>query len=424
MRRLRMAPLTAAIKFWGALLLLAAGFAAPVSAADFPVRRGINLDIWNVWPPEEQWGDPSVILPYPEWRRTVGEAQLAALKQDGFDFVRMPVDPAPLLSPRTAGLQEELFDSIRDSVRLTNAAGLKVVVDLHTIPWGDDRSVSTGRLLEDEALFDRYVELVRRMAATLAAEDPDLVALELFNEPTIDCEEGQSAWPGRLKRLFAAARASATRLTLVLPGGCWSSANGLARLDPADFPDDNLLWTFHSYEPFLLTHQGATWAGDFIPYVTGIPYPPSGVPQAEMDGVLERIRERIRAEAPLLRQAGLLAYLDEQYAEIDTPEKLREVMERPFRDVAGWAARHGVPPSDILLGEFGMIRQEYGSAHVMPAEWRAAYVGDMIRLAEDHGFAWSLWGYGGAFGVVEAFEQRPAEAAVLDLVRALPAASR
>jgi endoglucanase len=46
------------------------------------------------------------------------------------------------------------------------------------------------------------------------------------------------------------------------------------RIDPREFPDDNLIWTFHSYEPFLLTHQGATWAGDFIPYVTGLPYPP------------------------------------------------------------------------------------------------------------------------------------------------------
>lgn len=423
MRPLRIAPLTAAIKLFAALLL-ATCLQSPAAAAGFSIGRGVNLDIWNVWPPEDQWSDPAVILPYPEWRRTVGEAELAALKADGFDFVRMPVDPAPLLSPQTAALQEELFDSIRASVRLANAAGLRVVLDLHTIPWGDDRTSSTGKLLEDDALFDRYVELVRRMAATLAAEDPALVALELFNEPTADCGEGENAWPARLKRLFAAARAAATRLTLVLPGGCWSSAEGLTRLDPADFPGDDLLWTFHSYEPFLLTHQGATWAGDFIPYVTGIPYPPSAVSKAELDAILESIRERMRNEAPLIRRAGLLAYLDEQFAEIDTQDELRALMEEPFRLVADWAKRHGVASEKILLGEFGMIRQEYGSTYVMPAEWRAAYVGDMIALAEKNGFAWSIWGYGGAFGVVEEFEQRPAEKAVLDVVRGLPAASR
>jgi hypothetical protein len=43
----------------------------------------------------------------------------------------------------------------------------------------------------------------------------------------------------------------------------------------------------------------------------------------------------------------------------------------------------------------------------------------MIARAEAHGFSWSLWGYGGAFGVVDAFEGRKAEPDVLDMVRKL-----
>ena len=45
---------------------------------------------------------------------------------------------------------------------------------------------------------------------------------------------------------------------------------------------------------------------------------------------------------------------------------------------------------------------------------RLAYVRDMIHLAEKRGFAWSIWGYGGAFGVVEEFGGRPAEPDILD----------
>jgi hypothetical protein len=304
-------------------------------------------------------------------------------------------------------------------VRLANSAGLKVLVDLHTIPWGDDRSVSTGALMEDEALFERYLKMLRTMAATLAAEDPAQVALELMNEPIMTCEAGDSGWSEKLKRLFAAARASATRTTLVLTGACWSSAEGLNQVDPSAFPDDNLIWTFHSYEPFLLTHQGATWAGDFIPYVTGIPYPPDSASSAEMNAILEIIRAKIRNEAPVLRRDGLLAYLDEQFAEIDTAEKLRSIMAKPFETVDAWRKQHDIAPENILLGEFGMIRQEYGNPFVMNPEWRAAYVKDTVALAEKHGFAWSVWSYGGAFGVVEEFEDKPAEPAVLDAIRAL-----
>ena len=127
-----------------------------------------------------------------------------------------------------------------------------------------------------------------------------------------------------------AARSSATRLTLVLSGSCWGTAEGLAALDPKTIPDRNIVWSFHSYAPFVLTHQGATWAGDFIPHVTGLPYPPHLVPRAELDAAVERIRETIRRDAPWSRRSGLLAYLDEQVATVDTAEKLEKAMAEPF----------------------------------------------------------------------------------------------
>ena len=399
------------------LAMLGTGMAG---AATFTAKRGLNLDIWTTWPAEDQWHRPDVILPYPEWRRSVGKTQLDALKAAGFDFIRIPVDPAPFLSPKTEALRDELLASVLDSVRLVNASGLKVVIDMHLIPAGDAAKPGMEMVMGDPAAFDAYVELVRKMARTVSKEDPALVAFETMNEPVLECDAaGASQWAERQKRLFAAARASATRLTLVLTGACMSNAEGLAAVDPRDYPDDNILWDFHSYQPFLLTHQGATWAGDFIRYVTGIPYPPSSVPRAELDAALETIRARISAEAPMLRRSGMLAYLDEQVAEIDTPEKLAAVTEAPFAAVTAWAEKHGVAKENILLGEFGMIRQEYGNPHVIPAASRAAYVKDMIARAGAHGFAWSIWGYGGAFGVVEEFEGRPAEPDVMDVIKAL-----
>jgi endoglucanase len=420
-----MTPLTAMIKTGLLALLLLAAAALPAVAASFTMKRGINLDIWTTWPQEPQWNDRDVLLPFPEWRKSLDPSGLKALKENGFDFVRMPVDPSVFLSEKTAGYRDELFTSVLESVRMVNAAGLKVVVDLHLFPTGGMRSVGMGEVMDDPALFDAYVELVRAMGQTLANEDPAMVAFELMNEPVIECKPDSSpSWPDRLSRLFAAARASATRLTLVLSGGCWASAEGLVALDPKDIPDDNVIWTFHSYQPFLLTHQGATWAGDFIRYVTGLPYPPYAVPRAELDAALEKIRQRIKTEAPWARRSGMLAYLDEQIATVDTEEKLLAVMDEPFHAVDDWAKAHGIAPKDIFLGEFGMIRQEYKDPSIMPAKYRAAYVKDMIARAESHGFSWSVWSYGGAFGIVEEFEGRNAEPDVIDMIRSLPAPSQ
>ncbi len=37
-----------------------------------------------------------------------------------------------------------------------------------------------------------------------------------------------------------------------------------------------------------------------------------------------------------------------------------------------------IRPENVTLGEFGMIRQEYGNPYVMPGKYRAAYIRDMI----------------------------------------------
>jgi hypothetical protein len=153
--------------------------------------------------------------------------------------------------------------------------------------------------------------------------------------------------------------------------------------------------------------------------VTGLAYPLSAVPRAQLEATLDTIRASIKAEAPWARQSGLLAYLDEQVASLDTDEKLREIMDAPFTRVEAWAKANGIKPENITLGEFGMIRQEYGNAYVMPAEYRAAYVRDMIARAEAHGFSWSVWSHGGAFGIVDAFDNEKAETDVMEVIRAL-----
>ncbi|QND68176.1 glycoside hydrolase family 5 protein [Mesorhizobium loti] len=415
-----MALLTAMIKTLMAALLVLAALAWPSQAASFSMKRGLNLDQWVTWPGEDQWGDAKAILPYPEWRKFLGENDLKALKDAGFDFLRMPVDPSPFLSGQTVALRDDLYASVLDSVRMINRAGLKVVVDMHLIPAGGSRQIGMAQVMDDTRTFDAYVEMVRKMARTLAGEDPAQVAFEPMNEPIVDCDsDGTSLWPDRQRKLFAAARSSATKLTLVLTGACYSAASSLDKIDPKMIPDDNVIWTFHSYDPFLLTHQGATWAGDFIPYVTGLPYPLTAMPKAQLEVTLDTIRARIKAEAPWTRQSGLLAYLDEQVASMDSPDRLLGLMDAPFEKVQAWAKANGVKPENITLGEFGMIRQEYGNAYVMPAEYRAAYVRDMIARAEAHGFSWSVWSYGGAFGIVDAFNGDKAEPDVMDAIRSL-----
>jgi hypothetical protein len=394
--------------------------ASAASAATFQAKRGISLDIWVTWPDESKWGDESVMLPFPEWRKTVGEKELDDLKAAGFDFVRMPVDPSPFLSVKSAPLREKLFEEVAASVDLIAKSGLKVIVDLHALPAGGNRTIGTKEILTDSVLFEAHAALVKRMAALLMDHIPEGVALELMNEPTIDCaDDGTNDWPEKLKTLHAAARGASSRLTLILSGACWGGSQGLAKLNPKDFNDDNVIWSFHSYDPFILTHQGATWTGDFMPYVYGLPFPPNEAPKPGLELTLNDIRARIKSDAPLARRSGHLAYLDEEIAKIATKEGLARGMDKPFAIVKDWAKTNNVDPADIILGEFGMIRQEYGNPVIVPGKYRAAYVKAMAERAEKAGFMWSVWSYGGAFGVVDGFDGEKADGDVTEMVRGM-----
>ncbi|MGB8819513.1 MAG: cellulase family glycosylhydrolase [Rhizobiaceae bacterium] len=388
------------------ILLLAA---TPVCAATFEGRSGISLDIWTTWPQESKWADESVLFPFPEWRRTLTDADLKDLADSGYDFVRIPIDPAPFLSDQSAPFRDRLYEETGAAIDMALGAGLSVIVDMHPIPAGE-RSIGTTEILESSDQYAAYLDMLRRMALLIKDRDPKRVALELFNEPTNDCkEDNTNTWPGMMRQAFAAARASATKLTLVLSGSCWGGAEGLAKLDAKDFPDDNLIWSFHSYDPFILTHQGATWTGDFMPHVYGLPYPLHEASKDDLDAALDAIRVRIKRDAPATRVAGHLAYLDEEIAKISTKEGLDGEMDKPFSIVADWAKSNGVDPADILLGEFGMIRQEYGNDHEVPANTRSAFYQAQIERAEKYGFRWAAFSYGGAFALARDWDGKAVE---------------
>ncbi|GHC76759.1 glycosyl hydrolase [Limoniibacter endophyticus] len=401
--------------------VLIAALQAPAGAADISLSRGLNMDQWVTWPAEDKWGDESALFPFPEWRKFVSQERLASLRKDGFDFVRMPVDPSPFLSPRSAHFHDRLFDEVFASVQALLAADLKVIVDLHLISRADNAAVGMEGVLSNEDRWTDYIAVVSGMAEKLSALPASSVALELMNEPGTACDaEGASNWQLRQKSLHAAAREAAPALPIVLTGGCAGTVEGLVALDPKAYDDDNVLWTFHNYQPFLLTHQGAQWAGDLIRYVKGLSYPPSGPGKKVLEARLRDIEQRISKEAPVLRRAGMRAWVREQMALIDTPQKLERTVAAPFDMVANWAKQNNVKPGDILLGEFGMIRQEYQGDFIMPPQDRAAYVKDIIGHAEKAGYAWAIWSYGGAFGIVESFDGKDAEPDVMNVVRTLP----
>ncbi|WP_436116276.1 glycoside hydrolase family 5 protein [Phyllobacterium sp. LjRoot231] len=377
------------------------------------MKHGLNLDLWTTWPRPERWDEEAVLANFPEWRRGISIGTLEDIRKAGFDFVRMPIDPAIFLEDASEKRVTTLIAETLKTVDMLHKAGLKVIVDFHSIP-SDTRKVDTNHVIADEALFTRYVQMVGRLGRALSDTDPATTAFEPFNEPVIDCDPTLfPKWPAMLLQLHKAARDAAPNHTLVLSGGCWSSAYGLEKVDPTPIADDNVIWTFHSYEPYVLTHQGADWTGDSMSYVEGLPYPPDLMGEKAFQERLAAIRQTIEAKAPKERREELLIGFNEMVGGITNYKEVLAALNEPFDKAEAWGKNNNIPPERIFLGEFGMIRKEYQKKFRMPSDWRASYLKDVTEAAQKRGFPWSVWSWGGAFGITLDDKQRVLDPVIL-----------
>ena len=386
-----------ALAIWA--LLLGSPVQAETSADRFAPRHGLNFEIWTDWLTTEQMvTTPGFLDQYPDWRHNASPEGIAALAPMGFDFVRLPMDPAPLLRLGPGPRQDALIAQIVEGAALVQSTGLKVIVDMHSIPragesWGTDSIVS------DAALFAALVALVGKVATALNGMDPDRTALEVLNEPTGDCDAiaqgaGPMTWPDQLTRLYRAAPSAAPDLPLILSGACWGGVPGLTVVDPARF-DANVLWSFHSYDPFLFTHQAALWSAGPNAHFSGLPYSPETIDDA--------LAARLVAEAVARAVAAGATDM--------TPEVLAKAMadyRRAGRDAVGaevaeaaaWADRHGIPQGRLILGEFGAMRGDFQGVRFNTSA-RDAFLEDKRRAAETAGIGWAVWVWTGSFGVAE-----------------------
>ena len=258
--------------------------------------------------------------------------------------------------------------------------------------------------------FDKFSDLVEDMARRLSPRHKR-VALELINEPRLKCKgDDQARWDTLAKTLVDRARKGSADLTLVLTGACVSSFEGLLALDPKKLGDKNIIYTFHFYDPFSFTHQGA----QFIPwpdkYLDEVPWPASARP---MEQPLEKTLQRV-AEAKIdildrdKASIGAQANLKKFYASKADREFIRD----RFTRVSEWAKENGLDPARIFIGEFGVLKKRPGLAGAL-CEDRDRWLKDVRIAAEELGFTWAYFNYDGPFALLVDEKKRNFDPSIL-----------
>src|ERR1044072_8638492 len=158
------------------------------------LRRGMNL--WPWFSLTREFPAPRTDYDWPPFqidRAVPARGDLTALRTAGIDFVRLPVDPGPLLA-FSGAQRERLFADVLGAIELCHDEALTIIVNLH--PNGATHHYNPRNLVGDVTapLFTRYLTLVRDVAARLAKLDPAHVAVEPLNEPPQNWRAGD--WNG------------------------------------------------------------------------------------------------------------------------------------------------------------------------------------------------------------------------------------
>ncbi len=275
-----------------------------------------------------------------------------------FDHVRLPIDYEVVETEDGEEISEN-YCYIDNTIKWCQEFGLNLVLDVHKT-WGytftKAAEEGANTLFDSEEAKERFLHLWDKLSKRYGSEDN--VALELLNE--VVNPEYAEPWNDLIDRAVAVIRQNAPLVTIIYGGVEWNSAGTIQYLrEPAD---ENIIFTFHYYEPLVFTHQKAYWVPTIkqdltVRYSEGIDYLRK-----------ESIGIGLQGMPCVNSQAGSMGV---------------EFHEEMLAGALSEAERRGMK---LYCGEFGVIDRA-------PAEEAILWYKDMLSLFNKYGIGYAIWSY-------------------------------
>jgi endoglucanase len=311
---------------------------------------------------------------------TYDETYVANLAKAGFKSLRLPVDLDRYVESggldggigdgidggidagdrSQVSMKPELFTVLDAFVQWTQKYGLSLTIDYHQYDYSLDMS-------KPETLT-KAVAAWGLVAAHFASNPREDLFYELLNEPDLSFNQDhiptQAQWTALAQRMIDAIRAVDKTHTLIFGDTQWYAISTLSTRTP--FADSNIIYSFHFYEPFIFTHQGAAWASMGSTHDIPYPYATDRWSQYFSDlGFLPSMPSWILSAARGYYTQGNKSWVRNQILEAKR-----------------WAVKNNVP---VICNEFGV--NDTSSR----MEDRARYYTDIADIYGELQIPWQIW---------------------------------
>lgn len=293
------------------------------------------------------------------YKSFISEGDIRKIAEMGADHVRLPIDFECIETESGEPLPFG-YVSISECIEWCEKYGLNVILDVHkTAGFSFDSKQNT--LFDSEPLKLRYLKLWEMLSYRYGRCRN--VAFELLNEIV---EETPERWNDLSRRAIQVIRKNAPDKKIIIGGIQWNSVHTLRMLDKPY--DDNIVFNFHFYEPFLFTHQSAPWIPE--------------IPKAEMNYPSTMEAYRSRSEQIGCFGSGLK----------NTDEMGAHFMELLIIEAVDAAEKAGV---SLYCGE-------YGVDDFAPVIDTLSWFRDIHSVFEKYSIGRAVWSYKGMdFGITD-----------------------
>lgn len=267
------------------------------------------------------------------WDVSMSVEYIDRIKEAGFTSIRMPVRFSDYAKDNENYiLDEDFMEKVDYYINYALSSGLNVILDMHNF-----YEIMENPSENKELFLKLWSQISKRYK-----DYPENLVYELLNEPQGNLE--LDIWNNLLSEGVDTIRKFDKKKFIVIGGCKYNSYEELLKIDVPK--DDNLILTFHYYEPNEFAFQGAEYHEGF-----------EELHDIEWKGTASEVQR----------------------------------IEDAFHKVKEFADKKNL---NVFVGEFGANKKA-------PHESRVLWTKTVREIAEEHNFSWGYWEMASSFGIYD-----------------------